>query len=416
MAECNKTKDKDAQDEAVVQYETPHAAGRDRRGVCVYALHGQPTLPFAQLLQTLSTVYIALNPNVVRFRMPAYLRPPFWHRAQQQLSQAFSQAFPHKQAATIRLFENAQGYRQIDIETPYDNVPAEEIIRAASECAWKVGHALLGAPLFVGLPSSALVYPMKLDNVPLEKLDEFVASLPGFFAQFVPPSAPLRVVDVWKVETKVCMTHALIGAQTTHWLYADSLVVLVEFLSLPASGRIYDLVHDWPGWALWNNSVLVHLHYPGRFDYCHFCKYHAQHHAQRHPISDCVKLVCGKCGNTGHSEAFCRADGVSQNKRHDGEWRANEAKVDEEGKRRFAYGSSDYWDRKLRRTEGLAQTKLLIASALAHDDEGKSADKGWDEKDVPHVGVDLAKEEEQQDEQMEMPGSFPTPLCERVAL
>ena len=78
--------------------------------------------------------------------------------------------------------------------------------------------------------------------------------------------------------------------------------------------------------------------------------------------------------------AFCRADAASQNKRHDGEWRANEAKVGEEGRRRFAYGSSDYWDRKLRRTEGLAQTKLLIASALAHDDEGKSGDKGWGEK------------------------------------
>ncbi|EST07223.1 hypothetical protein PSEUBRA_003394 [Kalmanozyma brasiliensis GHG001] len=247
----------------VIQYDDPHPAGRDRRGVLIRSLGNAPAVGWKQLMSMFHTVWFALNPNVIRYRMSPALKPQQWKYVQVQLETAFCAAFPGKKLPRVHLFENQQGYRHIDIETPYDNVHADDIVQAALEQGWKVGKIPIGLPLCVGLPTSDLLFPVKLDNIPLNHVDEFITSLPSFFAQFNDASISLRIVDVWQMEGSVSMK----ASDEPIWLYAQSLVVLVEFTApLPGSGRFYDLVHYWPAWVLWRNKVNVHLFFPGKFE------------------------------------------------------------------------------------------------------------------------------------------------------
>lgn len=286
--------------EPIIQYDGPHPAGRDRRGVLISSLHGTPSVQWKELTTIFHTVWFALNPNWIRFRMPLTLKKPFWKFVEVQLQVAFREAFPGKQVANFRLWENEQGFRHIDIETPYDNVKAVDILAAADLKGWKAGDQLLGKPTCVGLETSALLYPIKLDNIPYEHVADFLSSLPEFFRLFVQPGIELRVVDIWETQGKVTMKRNFVdtdGDETTTWLYAKSLVILVEFTKpLPGTNRIYDVVHRWPGWVLWRDKVVVHLFYPGKFDYCQFCKWYAQDvegdgEAQRHKFYECTRMV-----------------------------------------------------------------------------------------------------------------------------
>nr|CDI56211.1 uncharacterized protein BN887_05842 [Melanopsichium pennsylvanicum 4] len=235
-------------DEPIIQYGEPHAAGRDQRGVLVYSLHDKPTIHWQELMSAFQAYRSAMNPNVVRFHMPAFVQIHHWKGIQAQLQRSFSLAFPDKKPATISFFKHESGYRNIDIETRFDNVPAADIVAAAAQHGWKVGHAPLGSPEFVSFLTDALLHPVQLDNIPLNLMNEFILSLPDFFKHFNHPAIEIRIVDVWEMQRKVRMKSTGATHKATTWLYFGSMIVLIEFTKpLPGLGRIYDVVHDWPG-------------------------------------------------------------------------------------------------------------------------------------------------------------------------
>ena len=406
--------------EPIVQYDEPHTAGRDRRGILLYSLQPEPTVALEELMAGFKTYRAAMNPNVVRFHMPNHVRTHHWRRAQAELEEAFAKSFPGRELATICLVESAIGYRNIDIETPFDNVKADDIISAAAEHRWKVGFAPLGPPQFVGFQSSAFLHPVKIDDIPLDLVNEFVDDLPAFFRDFNPDPVKIRVVDVWRVEGKV-MTKA-IGSdeRESNWIHLNSIAVLIEFTKLPAPGRICDVVHSWPGWVLWKRKLNVHLAFPGRFDYCQFCKYHAQDlegEHKRHWIGDCPKVECSRCGCRGHFDSFCRSKrpwkqynhqdgGIDNRYYHFGRAVSFNDDMTEDDDHangtinRNEYGSNDYWRSRTRRAVGLAETKALIVQALSQDKEAEEDKKGGDGKQSNARELD-------DNEEVNFPGAYP---------
>lgn len=424
----------------MIQYNDPHPAGRDRRGVLLFSLHDAPSMSWKEIMQNLNKVCVALNPNVVRFPMPNHLGRSYWKRAQAQLEESFCKAFPDKQPAKVRFFENAQGHRNIDIGTPYDNVKAVDIIAAAMEQKWKAGLTLLGAPLFVGFPCKEMLFPVKLGEIPHALLDSFIAEMPEFFAQFNEPSVKVRVVDVWEMQAKVTMKHRLTDEEkTTTWFYANSIVAVIEFMTpLPGKGRIYDLVHDWPGWAVWKNKVNVYMHFPGRFDYCGLCKFHAQEveevgEEQRHLLSECQKLICAKCGEKGRFDSHCKIIGAFSQYRKRDDWphrshdvlggpgaskeesleSAREQTQESNGKGKarsmYPHGQADYWDTFSR--QALDSVKASNTRALSND-EGKGLQgkvTKLNDGDQAEDSQDESEEWQEASEEIEIPGTFPTP-------
>ena len=302
----------------VIEYDEPHTAGRDRRGVLISSLSFTPFISWSQLNLPFRSIFTTINPNVVRFRMPSHIKHHQFPRVQSQLSSAFLDSFPNASPANIRVFETSSGFRNVDIETPYNNVTADEIVAAAKEERWKAGGVPLGEPQLVGFRTSRLVFPVKFDNIPYDLIEDFVGFLPDLFRHVSQNSTEIRypdrepievlVVDVWRIDSKVMLKPVGSTEKVTSWVYANTLLVLIEFITpLPGKGRIYEIVHDWPGWVLWKrlkNDVLVHLSFPGKFDYCQFCKYHAQEvegegEGQRHMLRECQKVECNRCGGEG---------------------------------------------------------------------------------------------------------------------
>ncbi|SNX87492.1 related to conserved hypothetical Ustilaginaceae-specific protein [Melanopsichium pennsylvanicum] len=419
-------------DEPIIQYGEPHAAGRDQRGVLVYSLHDKPTIHWQELMSAFQAYRSAMNPNVVRFHMPAFVQIHHWKGIQAQLQRSFSLAFPDKKPATISFFKHESGYRNIDIETRFDNVPAADIVAAAAQHGWKVGHAPLGSPEFVSFLTDALLHPVQLDNIPLNLMNEFILSLPDFFKHFNHPAIEIRIVDVWEMQRKVRMKSTGATHKATTWLYFGSMIVLIEFTKpLPGLGRIYDVVHDWPGWVLWKNKVNVHLLFPGKFKYCQFCKYHAQElegeadaEEKRHLMMNCTKVICIRCGCYGHFDSHCKANHTfsrsmrqKNNNVHeddsyfynngDGIEKEDYACNDNSNYNPGSYGSGEYWKNRKKRAEGLSQAKAMIVDALAQDQSGQSVDIHSKTEEVEQSAVqdvDTCVKEKC------IPGSFPSPL------
>ncbi|SPO29137.1 uncharacterized protein UTRI_06086 [Ustilago trichophora] len=281
-------------DGRIVQNDPPHAAGRDRRGVLLTP--APPLVDWSILTYSLASIHGAVNPNVVRYQLPFHLCKSQYEEVQLELSNAFTSSFPSKDPANIRIVKatgSGARFKYIDIETPQSNVSGDEIVSAASEQRWT-------------------------ERIPHGYIGKFLSDLPNLL-KIIEPSTTLKVHDIWKVEYKQPF-HSSNQSPSQCWSFGSSIVVLLSFDSLPiGEKRIADVVYRWPGWIRWEEEELVlGLCFPGRYDYCGFCKYTAQilegsdgerngGNTRRHKLSMCRKLICTKCGRTGHYDTTCKS-------------------------------------------------------------------------------------------------------------
>lgn len=408
----------------IIQYDEPHPAGRDRRGVLLSALHGKPTVPWKDLMTSFTALHTAMDPNVVRFRLPYYAYD--WPKIEGHLRAQFRRAFPDKEPAVVRVFENEKGYRRIDIVTPFENVPASDIIRAAAQEGWSVVSTPISPPHFVGFQTSALVHAIKLDNVPLESKEQFISYLPQLFGEFIEPPVEFRVVGIWEMQGRVSISSC--GEKVDTWLFSNSLVVLLELKQLPGSGRIADFVKSWPGWMLWPQEVLIHLQLPGRYDYCVYCKYMAQDvegESRRHTLMECTKVPYSD-GSSGS-----RRDRWLYEQVKDCDRGADFGNLSFRGERGSGVGSwqkqlqggntasqNDYWSNRLSsRKKGLDQTRELVEQALSEEREKEQRANMQSEKEIEvqsnAVNSEMASKDKE--EEVRIPGGFPWPSSTQQA-
>nr|CDI56210.1 hypothetical protein BN887_05841 [Melanopsichium pennsylvanicum 4] len=223
-------------DEPIIQYDEPHAAGRDRRGVLLTT--NKPVIEWKKLSYSLASIHGSANPNLVRFRLPKIPRAWF-HEVQANIKLAFSLSFPDKSLPTVRVVSSSHVYKYVDIETPHSNVAAESIVIAAARDRWKIGEKPLGLPQFVGLQTSELVHPIRFDKIPYDQKQDFISFLPELF-HIIEPEHAIKVVDLWEMQYQVAFN----SPQQTHtdWIFGSSIVVLFKFTSsLPDDGRIADV-------------------------------------------------------------------------------------------------------------------------------------------------------------------------------
>ena len=293
-------------DVLIVQNDPPHPSGRDRRGVLMIPTHDKPTVCWNELSYALASIHGGVNPNVVRYRLPARLRLQERQRAPVEIQAAFANSFPNRALPHVRVSPSRFGFKYLDIETPLDNVAAQDIIRAARNDKWRVNASVIGEPLLVGFHTASMVHAIRFDKIPHDDLQAFLHFVPELF-KLMEPSIDISIVDVWRVENRVTLNSAL--QQTNHWVFGGSILVLFGLAAVPASVRVADLVHKWPGWYMWRAKSVISLVFPGRYEYCTFCKYTAQNENgnqhQRHLTHKCRKLVCMKCGLTGHYDSAC---------------------------------------------------------------------------------------------------------------
>ncbi|SJX65841.1 uncharacterized protein SRS1_16394 [Sporisorium reilianum f. sp. reilianum] len=274
-------------------------------GVCVYALHGQPSIPYANLSYALASIHGAVNPNTVRFRAPSSVRGRNWHEAHTSIQAQFAIDFPAASLPDVVLSAPRPGFGYIDVSMRYDEVRAEEMAKVASK--WRVNGEVLGEAQFTGLATGELLHVIRFDKIPHSDLQAFIDFLPQLFRTLAPAHA-ITVVDIWKLEYKLTFNSP--HQQSTHWTFGNSLIVLFSLSTADkAEVQVADIVLSWPGWWMWN-GVAVGMVYPGRYDYCTFCKYTAQMlegtKARRHTTAMCKKLICMKCGKVGHYDTTCK--------------------------------------------------------------------------------------------------------------
>lgn len=272
----------------VIQYDEPHPAGRDRRGVLVFSLSPQPVVSWKDINYALASIHGAVNPNGVRFRLTSHV--PIL-----DVEANFALAFPNDLLPNVKV-SRRPGFKYIDVEPANFLIPAASIAMAAEENNWGLGPAQ-----FLGLPTSQPVHVIRFDKIPFHLKDDFIAHIPAIFKHFA-PNIEINVVDLWEQQHRISMTNPA-GKKIDTWVFGWSLVVVFSF---PRNLRIADIVDRWPGWYLWQDTFNIGLVFPGKFDFCGFCKFTAQDEGDRHVTSQCKKLICNKCGRKGHYDTSCK--------------------------------------------------------------------------------------------------------------
>lgn len=306
-------KEERGEEDKVVQYDDPHAGGRDRRGVCLFSLHDEPSIPYNDLTYVLASIHGAANPNVVRFRAPSSLRRSNWHQAENSIQGQFAIDFPTLSLPEIQFSAPRPGFKYIDVSAPFDDVRAEEIVKAAS--TWQVDGEVLGEAQFVGLPTRDMLHVIRFDKIPAADLQDFIHFLPQLF-HTISPSHTITIVDMWKLEYNLTFNSP--HQQSSTWTFGNSRIVLFSLSRAEgAKVKVADVVDKWPGWWMWKD-VAIGMVYPGRYEYCTFCKYTAQKQegpeGRRHTTAMCRKLICMKCGRLGHYDTTCKTGGYVRRK------------------------------------------------------------------------------------------------------
>lgn len=124
----------------------------------------------------------------------------------EQMIKTFSLAFPDKEPPTVNIWTGrtrGQDGTFITFATSFANVSASHIVTAAIVNGWKVDELSLGNPWYVGFETDEMLHPIKFEDVPEARKEDFLPALPAFLTEKLDPSHQIEIVDLWELQSRV---------------------------------------------------------------------------------------------------------------------------------------------------------------------------------------------------------------------
>ncbi|CDS82013.1 uncharacterized protein SPSC_00195 [Sporisorium scitamineum] len=326
--------------------------------------------------------------NLVAYHVPVKISLNDRDVIKKMLGKAFALAFPNADGPSIHVFEGrhharAQDGTLIAFETPCSNVRASDIVAAAFLHGWQLGGRFLGEPWYVGFETTEPFYPLKFLKVPDTCKNAFIQALPAFLTKSLVPGAAIEVIDIWENQTRT--------SKAEDWKFNGEICVLVCM-----KPPLVSLTAVWPGWFHFDNEYLIKMVYPGRFDFCNFCKHTAQDIIgpnRRHREEDCIRITCEDCGHIGHNVAFDKTTFTEPNKR-----KCQEGKRKRSEEKEKARKQQKLMEEKAEQEAALEEAKRKAAAEEAKTKAEEADRKRAEEEELARI---KAAEEEAKKKQKE---------------
>lgn len=373
------------------------------RGVLVYSSNGQPAFPWQRVKSSLGIASPRLN--YVGYFIRKIFDDSKLKQIKSCLEAVFSQAYPNKDLAAIFVYEGKSNGVQgtyVSFSTPYDNVPASNIVATAAFWNWTADGNPLGRPWHIGFETTEMLQAVKLSDIPSERRDHFAKALSQYFEERFDPLRGIKLVALWENQSRTWA-----GSE---WQSDGTMLALICVQApLPGDGFLHNITPTWPGWLHWEEEHLIRIDYSGRFDFCEKCKHTAQDMggrgpAQRHTTDKCSYLVCGVCGHRGHNSKLSGSDKrLATNKR------ACEEGKEERRKAKARRLEQEALERAAQQETAQAETELDdVERNDVQEQEQNEVQDQEEEPEQQEQGKDQEEEQEEDREEAEVEGNVKT--------